>query len=164
MSAHAHSLRGKQSHAPALRLLKRDHKKGNASGSSVRRTLTTVGVAVVLGGAIIFAILLEQVVLAQSAFELGTLRENMAKEESLHEELLLESAQLDNAARIERYARQSLGMVEPAPGSVQYVVADVRTGTPLAQDTVGHGAGLHRTGASAFQPASAIGAQYEGSP
>ena len=82
---------------------------------------------------------LEQVILAQSAFELGTLRQDMAAAESLHEELLLESAKLDNAARIERYARQSLGMVEPAPGTVQYVVADVRIGDSLAQTTVRRG-------------------------
>jgi cell division protein FtsL len=124
-----------------------------------------VGVAVVLGGAIIFAVLLEQVVLAQSAFELGTLRKNMATAESEHEALLLESAKLDNAARIERYARHSLGMVDPAPGSIQYVVADVRTGTPLAETTVRHGsAGLRAAGVSSMENASAVGADYEGSP
>lgn len=164
MSALAHVLRSKQPQAPSLHLLRRRNKK-NVKRSSVRGTLTTVGIACVLAGAIIFAVLLEQVVLAQSAFELGTLREDMAAAESLHESILLEAAKLDNAARIERYARQSLGMVEPAPGTVQYVVADVRTGTSLAETLVGHrSAGLSKTGASVFEPASAVGASFGDSP
>ncbi|HYI45963.1 MAG TPA: cell division protein FtsL [Actinomycetota bacterium] len=161
MSALAQVLRSKQP-APSLRLLRRNKK--DVRGSSVRGTLTMVGVACVLGGSIIFAVLLEQVVLAQSAFELGTLRQDMAAAESLHEELLLESAKLDNAARIERYARQSLGMVEPAPGTVQYVVADVRTGTSLAQTTVQRGSSGRKATSSVVGPASAVGAGYGASP
>lgn len=80
----------------------------------------TIGVA-----AIIAAILLEQVALAQSAFRLSDLRTQFQEAEPQHEELLLEAAQLDSAARIERYARETLGMVDPDPASVQYIVANV---------------------------------------
>ena len=37
----------------------------------------------------------------------------------------MEAAKLDSSARIERYARTTLGMVEPAPSDIQYIVADL---------------------------------------
>lgn len=164
MSAHAETLRSKKGFSPTLRLLHRG-KKSKAKRSSVRGTLTAIAVVVFLGGAILFGVLLEQVALAQTAFELSRLRADLAKAESHHEELLLASARLDNAARIERYARTSLGMVDPAPGSTQYVVADVQTGTSLAEETVNRANArrLGRTG-GAVEPATATGAGYEGSP
>ncbi len=84
---------------------------------------TAIGIA-----AIVTAILLEQVVLAQSAFHLSDLRTQLESAQARHEELLLESASLDSAARIERYARDVLGMVEPPPEAVRYIVADVGRG------------------------------------
>ena len=165
MSAPAQTLKSKKGSAPTLRVLHRGKKNG-ADRSSVRGTLTSIAVVVVLGGAILFGVLLEQVVLAQSAFELSRLRADLAKAESHHEELLLASAKLDNAARIERYARTSLGMVEPSPGNTQYVVADVRTGTSLAEETVNRANARHlgRAGVGVVEPASATGAGYEDSP
>ena len=165
MSALARALGSTPKSSPKLRLLKRRSRK-SVKKSSVRGTLTTVAVAVVLGGSILFGVLLEQVVLAQSAFELSRLREDLAKAESHHEELLLATAKLDNAARIERYARTSLGMMEPTPGSIQYVVADVRTGTSLAESTVDRARArrLGRTGVGVMEPATAVGSGYEGSP
>jgi hypothetical protein len=121
---------------------------------------------VVIGGGILFAVLLEQVILAQSAFELSRIREDLAAAESHHEELLMISAKLDNAARIERYARRSLGMVDPLPGSTQYVVADIRTRSSVTAMTVAGGktAKLRRAGVESAGQASATGANYGDSP
>ena len=85
--------------------------------------VAAIGVA-----AVIAAVLLEQVMLAQSAFHLSDLRTELQEAEAAHEELLLESATLDSATRIERYARETLGMIEPPPGTVRYIVADVGRG------------------------------------
>ena len=100
------------------------------SRSLIRRSATgrvAAGaiIAAILVVATIFGILLEQVVLAQSAFKLAELREDIATAEARREELLLEAARLESPARIEHFARQDLGMVEPP--TVQYIVADVKT-------------------------------------
>lgn len=42
---------------------------------------------------------------------------------------MLEAAKLDSEARIERYAREKLGMVDPEPQNVRYIVADIQSGT-----------------------------------
>jgi len=99
--------------------------------SRVRRSEATHPLSLYIGlalfaGAVIAAILLEQVLLAQSAFHLSDLRKDLQAAEERHEVLLLEAAQLDSSARIERYARQNLGMVEPGPGGVQYIVAKIK--------------------------------------
>jgi cell division protein FtsL len=72
----------------------------------------------------IFGVLLEQVVLAQSAFELGRVRQEVVAAEAHHQELLLEATKLGSPGRIERYARDRLGMVDSA--KVGYIVAEVR--------------------------------------
>ena len=82
-------------------------------------------VTAIVAGAIVFGVLLEQVVLAQSAFKLTSIRQSLATAEARHEELLLEAAKLDSAARIEKYARVELGMIDPAPATVRYIVADI---------------------------------------
>jgi cell division protein FtsL len=94
--------------------------------SATRRLAPLAIVGAIAIAATIFAVLLEQVVLAQSAFDLAGVREGIAKAEARHEELLLEAARLDSSARIERYARDTLGMIDPEPTNVQYIVADVR--------------------------------------
>jgi cell division protein FtsL len=71
----------------------------------------------------VFGVLLEQVVLAQSAFELGPIREQVLAAEADHQELLLEATKLGSPGRIERYAREELGMVDSA--EVGYIVAEV---------------------------------------
>jgi cell division protein FtsL len=71
----------------------------------------------------VFGVLLEQVVLAQSAFELGRVREDVVAAEAHHQELLLEATKLGSPGRIERYAREDLGMVDSA--EVGYIVAEV---------------------------------------
>jgi cell division protein FtsB len=84
----------------------------------------------VIGGAIaivavVFAVLLEQVVLGQSAFKLAELRQGLIAAEAEHEELLLEAAKMESPDRIEQYARLNLGMTDPV--SVEYIVADITT-------------------------------------
>ena len=71
----------------------------------------------------VFGVLLEQVVLAQSAFELGRVRQQVLAAEAHHQELLLDATQLGSPGRIERYAREKLGMVDSA--EVGYIVAEV---------------------------------------
>jgi cell division protein FtsL len=72
----------------------------------------------------VFGVLLEQVVLAQSAFELGRVREEVVAAETHHQELLLEATKLGSPGRIERFAREELGMVDST--EVGYIVAEVR--------------------------------------
>jgi len=72
----------------------------------------------------VFGVLLEQVVLAQSAFELSRIQRQMVEIEERHQALVLEATKLESPGRIERYARSRLGMVEPA--TVKYIVADIK--------------------------------------
>jgi cell division protein FtsL len=102
------------------------------------RRLVSYGIAatiVVL--AVVFAVLLEQVVLAQSAFKLKGIQDRLIAAESRHKELMLESARLESSERIERFARDELGMVEPDMSSVGYIQADVigPDGSRIAEGT-----------------------------
>ncbi|HEX2239616.1 MAG TPA: cell division protein FtsL [Actinomycetota bacterium] len=81
--------------------------------------------------AVVFGVLLEQVVLAQSAFKMERLKQRIAVEEAEREELMLEAAMLDSPARIERFAKDVLGMVPPE--RIEYVVADIRLGRMAPQ-------------------------------
>ena len=84
----------------------------------------------IVGVALVFGILLEQVVLARSAYELWDVRKEVVAAEATHEELLLEAARLQSPGRIERFARERLGMIDPL--SVEYIVADIPTRTSSA--------------------------------
>ncbi|HVF52803.1 MAG TPA: cell division protein FtsL [Actinomycetota bacterium] len=93
--------------------------------------------------AVVFAVLVEQVVLAQSAFELGKIRKQLTEAQSLQEELLLEAATLESPARVENFARNHLGMVDPDPALTQYIVADIgrrNEEAPAGSDTPAAGA------------------------
>ena len=79
--------------------------------------------AAVFVAALVCTVLIEQVILAQSAFELARIRQQTTAANRRNQELLLEMTRLQNPQRIERYARAELGMVDPT--SVDYVVADV---------------------------------------
>ena len=138
MSARAQTARKPVDRKKHLSVVER-RRKASGKKTKGRTKGFVITVSLLLGGAIVMGVLLEQVMLAQSAFELAELRKNVGAAEAKHEELLLQSANLDSATRIERYARTSLGMVEPAPGTVEYIVADVRTGTNLGQTTVKQG-------------------------
>lgn len=100
------------------------------SRATVRRSpgtrLAPFGVlAAICLAAVVFGVLLEQVILAQSAFKLASIRRQTAAAEARNESLLLEVTKLQSPSRIERHARSVLGMVEPA--RVEYIVAAVRS-------------------------------------
>jgi cell division protein FtsL len=109
--------------------------------------------AAIAAAAIVIGVLLEQVFLAQSAFRLTDLRTSVEAADAKHEELLLESAQLDSAARIERYARTTLGMVDPAPDQIQYIVARVSHPSQVASIPRRH-VGVDSPGIAASDPYS----------
>jgi cell division protein FtsB len=95
--------------------------------SGSRRTAPWFIVAVITVGALVSGVLLEQVVLAQSAFKLQAIDGRLAQAETRQEELLTQMAELESPGRIERYARGYLGMVDPS--TIEYIVARVRIGT-----------------------------------
>jgi cell division protein FtsL len=89
----------------------------------------------VIGGAIlvlgiVFTVLLEQVVLAQSAFKLNGLQKKLVAAEMHHQELLLEVNRLESSDRIERFAREKLGMVDSDPAAADYIYADISDDSP----------------------------------
>ena len=127
MSTTARALRHPHPYADLKVIRRRRRSKSLIKRADSRRLAPLLVLAAIGVGAIVFAILLEQVVLAQSAFQLDKVRRELVAAEAEHEELLLQAAKLDSAARIERYARTTLGMVDPAPDQVRYIVADVRT-------------------------------------
>lgn len=111
--------------APRLKVARRKSRKLITRGSARRIAPAYIAVAIAVS-AIVAGVLLEQVVLAQSAFKLQTINKRLAAAETRQEELLAEVAQLESPGRIERYARNELGMVDPT--GVEYIVADVRLG------------------------------------
>ena len=113
--------------APELQVVRR---RKRAKRGTPRRAAPAVVLAIVCAAVIVFGVLLEQVVLAQSAFKLARLRSELRAAEAEHEELLLHAARLSSSARIERLARGRLGMVDP--GAIEYVTTSVRSRSALA--------------------------------
>lgn len=151
MSARAQQVRQAVRERAALRVV------GERANLGRRRpripVLAAVTVVCVVG--IVFGVLLERVMLAQSAFELTRLMERVEAADERRSELTFEVARRENPGRIEEYARTRLGMVDPDPTTIQYIVADV---TPRRHDAAG-GRTLAR--ASGAGPASAAGAWEE---
>lgn len=111
-----------------LRLVRR--KRSARRSKSRRFAPAIVCVAVII--AAVSVVLIEQVMLAQTAFKVAQMREQIVKAEARHAELVLQAAQLGSSERIERVARRDLNMVPPE--EVHYVVANVRPkGPALAQ-------------------------------
>lgn len=110
---------------PDLKVVQRRKSKKLIKRTGARRLAPFTIMASIAIAGIVSAILLEQVVLAQSAFELHQIRLELAEAEENREVLMLEAAKLDSDARVERYARETLGMVDPSPQSVRYIVADI---------------------------------------
>jgi cell division protein FtsL len=99
--------------------------------SPLRRAFTTslaplVVLASVLVAAAIAGVLLEHIVLTKSAFELSKIREEVTVAEARHQELLLQATKLASPGRIERYARNELGMVDAETAATRYVVAEIK--------------------------------------
>jgi cell division protein FtsL len=99
--------------------------------SESRRMVPVVIITGIAVFAVVVGVLLEQVVLAQSAFKLARVREKLVVEEQRHQDLLLEATRLEGSERIERYAREILGMVEARPEGTTYLTADVHVRDPL---------------------------------
>ncbi len=123
MSSAQHVLRGPGQQAP-LRVVRR-RSRGLIKRTSTRRVAPLALLALILSGAIVFGILLEQVVLAQSAFRLSSLSKETQRAQAKNGRLLLQVARLGSPGRIERYARTRLGMVDPS--NLEYIVARVHT-------------------------------------
>ena len=117
--------RAQQSARTPLKIARRS-KRGLIKRHSQRRMAPLVIVAVLLVGATVFTVLLEQVILAQTGFKMAQLRERVVAAESRHAELVLRAAKLGSPERIERVAITELGMTYPAPSEVKYIVANVR--------------------------------------
>jgi cell division protein FtsB len=115
--------------AAGLRLVRRSARRLLVRSSS-RRVAPIVIVGAMFVIAVIFAVLLEQVVLAQSSFKVADVRARMLAAEERHEELLLEAARLASPDRIESYARDVLGMTDAI--AVKYIVADIKTDPQMA--------------------------------
>jgi cell division protein FtsL len=109
---------------PPLQVIRRGS-RNLIKRSQSRRLVPFVLLGGILALAVVFAVLLEQVVLAQSAFKLASVREQVADAEARHQKLLLEAAKLESSDRIEQFARAELGMVDPSPDQVEYVSADI---------------------------------------
>ena len=127
MSARPSQLRAPRTRPknPGLRLVRRRSRSLIRRGFPTRLAplaiIASIGVVLVIVG-----VLLEQVVLAQSAFKLGRVREQVVKAEAKHQELLLEATKLGSPGRIEKYAMEELGMVKPGVQDIDYIVADIR--------------------------------------
>lgn len=106
-----------------LRVVRR-RKRRTLNRRGGRRVAPALAMAAVLVVTTVFAVLLAQVVLAQSGFKMAKMREQLSKAEERHARLVLSAAKLGSAERIERVAMQDLGMVYPE--RVEYIVADVR--------------------------------------
>jgi cell division protein FtsB len=113
-----------------LRVVRRNSRKLIMRRGSRRVVPYAVGGAIIVL-ALIFTVLLEQVVLAQSAFKLAALREELVGAETQHHELLLEAARLENSDRIERFAREELGMVDSNLTTAGYIYADISKDTTV---------------------------------
>ncbi len=92
-----------------------------------RRVVPYVVAGVILAAGVIAGVLLEQVMLAQSAFKLQRIQERLQSAEAERQELLLEAAKLESPGRIEHFARTRIGMIDAPPAQVQYIVANVQT-------------------------------------
>jgi cell division protein FtsB len=112
----------KTSKVPHLAVARRQSRPMIKRGTSRRLAPAVIVCAIILAAAVV-AVLLSHVVLAQSAFRLDQLRDRTNVALQRHEEFLYKVGRLESPARIERYARQELGMVDP--NRIEYVVADV---------------------------------------
>src|ERR671918_869031 len=130
VSTRAPQVRRHRPHRPHLRVVRRKS-RGLMVRSESRRMVPLVIVTGIAVFAVVVGVLLEQVVLAQSAFKLARVREMLITEEQRHQNLLLEATRLEGSGRIERYAREVLGMVESKPQSTNYLIADVHLRDPL---------------------------------
>ena len=116
-----------------LRVVRRKDRRLIKRGAQ-RRVAPMIVLLTIMFAATVFTVVLEQVMLAQSGFQMSKLRQEISEAESRYGELVLTAAKLGSSERIERVAVERLGMVPPE--QVQYIVADLgskRHGMRLAQ-------------------------------
>jgi cell division protein FtsL len=115
----------------------RRKRRGLIQRGTARRMTPLVFGGVILVALLVSTVLLEQVLMAQSAFKLEEIRAQTEKAESRQQELILEVTRLENNDRIEEYARTQLGMVETNSATSEYMVADItpKADTRLAGET-----------------------------
>lgn len=106
-----------------LRLVRRRKDRRLIKRSAQRRIAPMVVLLLIMFAATVFTVVLEQVMLAQSGFQMSRLRQEITEAETRYGELVLTAAKLGSSERIERVAMERLGMVYPE--QVQYIVADV---------------------------------------
>jgi cell division protein FtsL len=124
---------------PALSLIRRRSRGLIRRGAGTRLAPLVVLTAICVA-ALVVAVLLEQVILAQSAFKLARVRREISSAEATNQDLLLRLTRLQSPRRLERYARDRLGMV--APSNRDYIVADVgRRGREVALEPPSRAAG-----------------------
>lgn len=109
---------------PDLRVVRR-RRRGLIQRSASRKVTPVVIGGVILVALLIATVLLEQVLMAQSAFKLGEIRRRMDEAETRQQELVLQVTQLENNERIESFARTELGMVETNATTSEYMVAEI---------------------------------------
>jgi len=107
-----------------LKVVRRKSRSLIQRGAARRMTPLMLG-GVVLVVLLISTVLLEQVLMAQSAFKLEDIRAQTEKAESRQQELILQFTRLENNDRIEEFARAQLGMVETNSATSEYMVADI---------------------------------------
>jgi len=119
-----------------LRVVRRKRRGLIQRGTSRRMTPLVFG-GVILVALLISTVLLEQVLMAQSAFKLEEIRLQIERAETRKQELILEVSRLENDSRIEEYARTQLGMIETNSATSEYMVADIspKADTRLAEET-----------------------------
>ena len=154
MSARAHSSAAapERAHPPQQRKLKvvRRKRRGLIQRGAARRATPLVIGGVILVSLLIATVLLEQVLMAQSAFKLEEIRQRTERAQARNQELVLEVTHLENHHRIEEYARTHLGMIETNSATTEYMVADIAAAgdTRLARQTKKNE--LELTGAAAI--------------
>ena len=118
-----------------LSVVRRKQRRLIQRGVARRMTPLMFG-GVILVALLISTVLLEQVLMAQSAFKLEEIRNQTERAESRQQELILQVTRLEDNGRIEEFARTQLGMIETNSATSEYMVADiaVKADTRLARE------------------------------
>ena len=125
MNVHASEVgdpRSARAGGPHLEVVRRRSRSLIKRSAGTRFAPVAIAVAICIA-TVVAGVLIEQVILAQSAFRLAQINRQMAEVSEQHQALVLEATKLESPGRIERYARTRLGMVEPT--TVEYIVADL---------------------------------------
>lgn len=124
---------------PPLRVINPDDKVKRAGRRRPHPRLL-VATAVLIGGALLFALVAAHVVLTQNQFRLERMQRQAAEQQARYERLRAQVAELESPGRIVAAAQQRLGMVPPS--SVKYLTpatAKTNTGQTAPKATAANG-------------------------